>query len=125
MDLSTENISRLALSIVGDDEVKKIPKYQYFILEIAKYPMITSPVFEGWYGVDSKVSIISLYFAYQYKATSKITWLPESITKKKYLEFLDKVYDIYKDGCTIMGLKFVPHVPNGLMKICSRINIAG
>jgi hypothetical protein len=130
-NLSTENLVNIALELLGDGEatftknngigqkVSKIECYKILILEMLEYKIYFSEVFDGWNGIDSKLSMICIYFAQAHHSGKKL-FKSSNINNKKVDKFLERVYELYSKICFSIGLKFVPMIPNGLEKIVKK-----
>jgi hypothetical protein len=135
MTLSTENIARIALTVIGNAKTdmpdSSTKAYQGFLTELGDYSMVISDVFQGWNGLDSKVAFVAVYLSYcqerennahahNTKTRPKIVFVSRFISEEKVKEFLGCVYRLYEQACSLVGLKFIPSIPGALTKICMR-----
>lgn len=148
MTLATENIARIALSVIGGtvsanstssvssvsrtsttngaNSAISTPSYQGFLTELGDYDMVVSNVFQGWCGIDSKVAFIAIYLSYcqaredATKKNTRIIFTSRFANTEKVKQFLECVYRLYEQACGEVGLKFIPSIPGALTKICIR-----
>jgi hypothetical protein len=108
--------STLSLLILINSHMKNSPNFKQLIEEICDYPLIMHPIFEGWQGMDSKLSVVLVHLAFQHTHDETRTHYFQSCNQRMIKEIYAEVYAFYVNACQNIRIPFVPNI-NGLKTI--------